>query len=120
MDSPTPSVYKMEHDGEEVFTVVEEQPDPEGGMPAFYQYIANNLKYPKEAREAGIEGKIFIEFIIDKDGKITDVRAIKGIGYGCDEEAVRVIEAAPAWNPGKHRGRNVKVSMVLPITFKLG
>ncbi len=115
-----PSVYKNRFNGEEIFTAVEDQPEPVGGMLTFYQYVANNLKYPKEAREAGIEGKVFIEFIIDTDGTIIDVKALKGIGNGCDEEAIRVIEAAPAWNPGKHKGRQVKVMMVLPITFKLG
>lgn len=115
-----PSVYKNDFNGEEIFTLVENQPEPAEGMPEFYQYVANNLKYPKEARDAGIEGRVLIEFIIDTDGKITDVKAIKGIGYGCDEEAIRVIQAAPAWNPGKHRGREVKVMMVLPIAFKLG
>ena len=107
-------------DADETFMVVEEQPMPEDGMEAFYKYIAQNLKYPTEARQKGIEGKVFIQFVVDKDGSLTEVKAIKGIGAGCDQEAVRVIEGAPAWNPGQQRGKVVKVRMVLPITFRLG
>ena len=89
-------------------------------MGAFYKYISTNLRYPDQARKMGVEGKVFVQFIVDKDGSITDVQAIKGIGEGCDEEAVRVIEGSNKWIPGKQRGRPVKVKMILPITFKLG
>ncbi len=109
-----------EEKAEEIFTIVEDQPQPEGGMAAFYQYVQKNLKYPAQARRMGIEGKVFVQFVVDKDGSLTDVQAVKGIGAGCDEEAVRVIEGAPKWKPGKQRGRPVKVRMILPITFKLG
>jgi len=68
----------------------------------------------------GIEGKVFVQFIVDKAGNITNVTAVKGIGAGCDEEAVRVIKGSPKWKPGKQRGKAVKVRMILPITFKLG
>jgi protein TonB len=105
---------------EEIFTIVEDQPAPKGGMAAFYEYVGKKLKYPAQARRMGIEGKVFVEFVVDKDGSITSVKAIKGIGAGCDEEAIRVIQTAPKWNPGKQRGRPVKVRMILPITFKLG
>jgi protein TonB len=109
-----------EEKAEEIFTIVEDQPTPEGGMAAFYQYVQKNLKYPAQARRMGIEGKVFVQFVVDKDGTIQDVKAVKGIGAGCDEEAVRVIKQSPKWNPGKQRGRAVKVRMILPITFKLG
>ncbi len=105
---------------DEIFMVVEDQPEPQGGYPAFYEYVGKNLKYPSQARRMGIEGKVFVQFVVDKDGTITEVQAIKGIGAGCDEEAVRVLKNAPKWTPGKQRGRAVKVRMVLPITFKLG
>lgn len=105
---------------EEIFTIVEDQPQPKGGMAAFYEYIGKKLKYPAQARRMGIEGKVFVEFVVDKDGTITSVKAIKGIGAGCDEEAIRVIQSSPKWNAGKQRGRPVKVRMILPITFKLG
>lgn len=105
---------------DEIFTIVEDQPEPEGGMAAFYAYVNKNIKYPAQARRMGIEGKVFVQFVVERDGTLTEVQAIKGIGAGCDEEAVRVIEGAPKWKPGKQRGRPVKVRMILPITFKLG
>lgn len=105
---------------EEVFTIVEDQPEPTGGMAAFYEYVRKNLNYPSQARRMNIEGKVFVQFVVDKDGSITEVQAVKGIGAGCDEEAVRVIKNSPKWKPGKQRGRPVKVRMILPITFKLG
>jgi protein TonB len=105
---------------DEIFTIVEDQPEPPGGMAAFYQYIAKNMNYPAQARRMGVEGKVFVQFVVDKSGNITEVQAVKGIGAGCDEEAVRVISEAARWKPGKQRGRPVKVRMILPITFKLG
>jgi len=102
-----------------IFDIVETDPSPIGGMKAFYQHVSKKMKYPNQARRMGIEGKVYVQFVIDKQGKLTDVRAVKGIGAGCDEEAVRVIKNAPDWSPGKQRGRPVKVRMILPITFKL-
>jgi len=107
-------------DVDEVFLVVEESAAPQGGMQAFYEYVGKKLKYPAQARRMGIEGKVFVEFVINRDGSIQDVKAIKGIGAGCDEEAVRVIQSAPSWKAGKQRGKPVRQRMVLPITFKLG
>jgi len=104
---------------EEVFTIVEDQPTPKGGMKAFYKYVNKNMRYPSQAKRMGIEGKVYVQFVVDKDGSITEVQAIRGIGAGCDEEAVRVIKGMPKWTPGKQRGRPVKVRMVLPIVFKL-
>jgi protein TonB len=109
-----------EEEVETIFTIVEDQPAPEGGMAAFYQFVQKQMKYPAQARRMGIEGKVFVQFVVDKDGTLTEVKAVKGIGAGCDEEAVRVIEGAPKWKPGKQRGRAVKVRMILPIQFKLG
>jgi protein TonB len=108
-----------EEEIEEIFQIAETQPTPEGGMPKFYEYIQKNLTYPEQARRMGIEGKVFVEFIVDKSGKLTEVKALKGIGAGCDEEAVRVVKNAPNWSPGKQRGRAVKVKMVVPIFFKM-
>jgi protein TonB len=107
-------------DPDQIFLVVEETATPTGGMPAFYEYVGKKLKYPAQARRMGIEGKVFVEFVIERDGTITDVKAIKGIGAGCDEEAVRVLQSAPKWKPGKQRGKPVRQRMVLPIAFKLG
>lgn len=108
-----------EESAEEIFTIVEEQPLPRGGMQAFYQFVAENLKYPTRASRTGIEGRVFVQFVVEKDGTLTDVQVVRGIGGGCDEEAIRVVSLAPKWNPGKQRGRPVRVRMVLPIVFKL-
>ncbi len=105
---------------DQIFSVVEDQPEPAGGYPAFYKFIQKNMDYPAQARRMGVEGKVYVQFVVDKDGSINEVKAIKGIGAGCDEEAVRVVKSAPKWKPGKQRGRAVKVRMVVPITFKLG
>ena len=107
---------------DEIFTVVEETATPKGGMSAFYKYVGEKLngRYPPQARRMGIEGRVFVEFVINKDGSISDVRAIKGIGAGCDEEAVKVVQGSPPWNPGKQRGKPVKQRYTLPIIFKLG
>ena len=104
---------------DEIFTIVEDQPEFPGGMGAFYGYVSSRLKYPSQARRMGIEGRVFLEFIVDKDGSLTNVRSVKGIGAGCDEEAVRVMKTVPKFKPGKQRGRAVKVKMVMPIYFKL-
>ncbi|MEK6479007.1 TonB family protein [Catalinimonas sp. 4WD22] len=107
---------KMEGD---VFTVVEEQPEYPGGMDAFYRYVSTEMKYPLEARQQGIEGRVFVQFVVEKDGSLSDVKTIKGIGGGCDTEAVRVLQNAASFSPGKQRGRPVRVRMVMPVTFKL-
>lgn len=104
---------------EEIFTVVEQWPTPPGGMQSFYNYVASELEYPASARRLGVEGMVFVRFVVEKDGSITDVVAVKGIGAGCDEEAIRVVQNAPAWNPGKQRGRAVRVLMTVPIRFIL-
>jgi protein TonB len=105
---------------EEIFSVVEETATPKGGLPAFYKYVGDKMKYPAQARRMGVEGKVFVQFVIGKDGSINDVKIIKGIGAGCDEEAARVMQSAPPWNPGKQRGKAVKQRYTLPIIFKLG
>lgn len=109
----------MEEETEEIFTIVEENAEPKGGLAAFYQYVGSQIKYPAQARRMRVEGRVFVEFVIGKDGKISDVVAVKGIGAGCDEEAVRIIQGAPPWKPGKQRGKPVRQRMVLPIVFKL-
>ena len=102
-----------------VHDVVEAMPSFPGGTEAFYRYISEHINYPKQAKKKGITGRVYVQFVIDENGKITDVTAIKGVGAGLDEEAVRVLENAPGWIPGKQRGRPVKVRMVVPITFRL-
>lgn len=102
-----------------IFTVVETPAAPVGGFAAFYADVSERMVYPGQARRMGVEGRVFVEFVVNRDGSLTDVRMVKGIGAGCDEVAVHVIETAPKWNPGKQRGKAVRQRMVLPIIFKL-
>ncbi len=104
---------------EEVLSFVEEMPSPIGGMQEFYSFLSKKMKYPKQARRMGMEGKVFVQFVVNEEGKMTDLEVVRGIGVGCDEEALRVMKLAPDWNPGKQRGRPVKVRMVVPIYFRL-
>lgn len=104
---------------EEVFTIVEELPEPIGGEKAFLQYLADNLEYPRTAARLGVTGRVFLKFVVEKDGSLTDIQVMKGIGAGCDEEAVRVLASAPKWKPGKQRGVPVRVYKIIPIYFLL-
>lgn len=104
---------------EQVFIVVEQMPEYVGGEQAMYKFISEHINYPAQAKEEGIEGRVFISFIVETDGKISTVEILKGIGGGCDEEAMRVIEEMPNWNPGKQRGKNVRVQYRVPIKFTL-
>ncbi len=103
----------------EIFTVVEEQPGYPGGEEARISFLQQNIKYPEEAKELGIQGKVFVTFVVEVDGSISDVRVLRGIGGGCDEEAIRVVRSMPKWVPGKQRGVPVRVQFNLPIKFTL-
>lgn len=108
-----------EEETDKIFLIVEQPATFKGGMAGFYDYVRKNLKYPSQGQRMGIEGKVFVEFVVGKDGKIGDVKVLRGIGGGCDQEAIRVLKRSPAWSAGKQRGRAVRQRMVLPITFKL-
>lgn len=108
-----------EEEVEEILTIVEEMPSFPGGTTAFHRYLQKNLHYTPMARKMGLEGKVFVQFIVDKEGKISEVEAVRGLGAGLDEEAIRIIENSPAWNPGRQRGRPVKTRIVIPINFAL-
>jgi protein TonB len=99
------------------FTFVEQEPQPPGGD--LQSYFAKNIKYPQKAINADVEGKVFVTFVVTSSGEVDDVKLLKGVGYGCDEEALRVVKAMPKWTPGKNGGREVKVRMNIPIVFKL-
>lgn len=103
----------------EIFTVVESMPEFPGGTGELYKYLGNSIKYPPLAKESGIQGRVFVNFVVEPDGSISNVKVLRGIGGGCDEEAVRVVENMPSWKPGKQRGKAVRVSYNLPIKFTL-
>jgi len=103
----------------EIFTVVEESPAFPGGDVARIKFLQQNIEYPTMARESGIQGTVYVTFVVEPDGKVSNVQILRGIGGGCDEEAIRVIKAMPKWNPGKQRGKPVRVQFNMPIKFTL-
>jgi TonB family protein len=104
----------------EVFDVVEESPNFPGGMEAWGKFMMENLEYPSLAKRMGVEGTVYLVFEVRTDGSVQNVEILRGIGAGCDEEAMRVVKKSPDWIPGKQRGRKVNVRMRLPVRFKLG
>ena len=102
-----------------VYQIVEEMPQFPGGENALMEYVSKNVVYPEEAKEKEIQGRVFIGFVVEKDGSIGEVKVLRGIGGGCDEEAVRVIKGMSKWKPGLQKGKPVRVSYQIPIYFKL-
>ena len=104
---------------DKVLEKAEVMPEYPGGEQAMMKFVADNVKYPQDARDKEISGRVLVSFVVEKDGSIGDVKVVKGIGGGCDEEAVRVVNAMPKWKPGMDKGKPVRVSYMMPITFKL-
>ncbi|MCF8297799.1 MAG: energy transducer TonB [Saprospiraceae bacterium] len=103
----------------EIFKVVEDPPSFPGGDEARIKFLQNNIEYPRMAMESGISGIVFVTFVVEPDGSVSKVGILRGIGGGCDEEAIRVIKAMPKWNAGKQRGKPVRVQFNMPIKFTL-
>lgn len=101
------------------FQVVEDMPRFQGGEAALMKYLSGHIHYPELAKETGIQGTVFIKFVIESNGRIDRVRVLRGIGGGCDLEAIRVVKNMPKWVPGKQRGKPVAVFFTLPVKFKL-
>ncbi|QDH81055.1 TonB family protein [Echinicola soli] len=114
-----PTGPPIEDKADEIIDFAEKMPAPPGGMEGWNNYLSKNLKYPRQAVQLGIEGTVFLAFVVNKDGSIQDVEILRGVGGGCSEEAIRVLENAPDWKPGLQGGRPVRVKMRLPIKFKL-
>lgn len=108
-----------EEDTNQILTIAEEQAAPVGGRSAFYKYVREEMRYPEQARKMQIEGRVFCEFVVNRDGSIQDVQIIRGIGAGCDEEAIRLIQASAPWTPAQQRGKIVRSKFNLAIIFKL-
>ena len=104
---------------DKVLEKAEVMPEYPGGEQAMMKFVADNVKYPQDAIDKEISGRVLVSFVVEKDGSIGDVKVVKGIGGGCDEEAVRVVNAMPKWKPGMDKGKPVRVSYMMPITFKL-
>ncbi len=112
-------VNDLGKDGKEVFDVTEVQPNPPGGMGGWNNYLASNLRYPTEAKNMGIEGTVIVVFLINSDGTVSNAEILRGIGAGCDEEALRVVQNSPKWTPAQQKGKVVNSRMRLPVRFKL-
>ncbi len=118
-DQPITDEEESDTKEDEIFVFVEDQPTYPGGDKARLEYLRNNIKYPEMAKESGIQGTVYVTFVVEKDGSISHVKVLRGIGGGCDEEAVRVIKNMPKWKPGKQRGRPVRAQFNMPIRFIL-
>ncbi len=105
--------------GKKVYKTVETLPEFKGGQNAMINYLVSNIKYPENAKKKGIQGKVFVAFIVGETGKVSNVRVVKGVNAELDAEAVRVVASMPDWNPGKDKGKAVDVELTLPIQFKL-
>ncbi len=117
----TPVVVEEEEEvaEETIFTVVENDPEFPGGMDALYKYLAQNIKYPQLARDNNITGRVYVTFVVEKDGSIANPKVLRDIGGGCGQEAIRVVKSMPKWTPGKQRGKAVRVQFNLPVNFSL-
>ena len=116
---PVETTDEEEVEEQQIFMVVESAPEFPGGEESLTKYLFENIKYPQMAKESGIQGRVFVTFVVERDGSVTDVRVLRGIGGGCDEEAIRVVKGMPRWTPGKQRGKPVRVQFNLPIKFTL-
>lgn len=102
-----------------VFVVVEKSPEFPGGDDSLYAFIGRNIKYPEAAKKNKIEGRVFVTFVIEKDGQVSSAKILRDIGGGCGEEALRIVNSMPKWKPGTQRGNPVRVQFNLPIMFQL-
>ena len=102
-----------------VYDVVEVMPQYPGGQIAMLKYIMENIKYPKQIMEEGIQGRVTVSFIVEKDGRVSNVRLLRSVQPSLDKEAIRVVKSMPKWTPGKHNGKPVRVRFNLPVMFKL-
>jgi len=107
------------HQDELVFTATEKRPEFKGGTRGMYKFLSQNIKYPNEAMKNKISGKVFLRFIVEKDGTLSDIQLMKGIGYGFDLEAIRVVKTMPNWIPGLNANKAVRCYYNLPISFSI-
>jgi protein TonB len=114
-----PAPVEEEEVTNEIFTVVEDMPAFPGGDAALLKFIGSNLKYPVIAQENGIQGRVIVSFVIERDGSVADAVVVRGIDPSLDKEALRVVKSMPKWTPGKQRGKPVRVKYTLPVTFRL-
>ena len=116
----TSVMAQTEVEDDAIFVVAENAPEFPGGSDSLYAYIARNIKYPETAKKEKIEGRVFVTFVIEKDGQVSNAKILRDIGGGCGEEALRVVKNMPKWKPGTQRGNPVRFQFNLPVSFMLG
>ncbi len=114
----SPPTEQPAKDQSQAYKKIEKQPEFPGGTTMLFKYITENLKYPLKAVPMKLEGKVYVGFTVKADGSVENVESMRGIGGGCDEEAVRIVKNMPKWKPGESKGKPVDVSIVVPVTFK--
>lgn len=114
-----PIVVEEPEKEEEIFQVVENQPEFPGGMVELMKYLQKNIKYPPVCQDQGIQGRVIVQFVVNSDGSIVDAQVVKPVNPHLDKEAIRVVNAMPKWKPGEQRGKKVRVRFTLPVTFRL-
>jgi TonB family protein len=102
-----------------IYTIVDNMPQPEEGYKHFYKYLQENLFYTQEALEKKIQGYVFVQFVVNTQGKLENIKVIRGLGFGLDEEVLRVFSESPSWRAGWHQGKKVKVRMTFNVAFRL-
>lgn len=115
----TPKAKAPKFGDDKIFVVVEHEPDFKGGMVAFHKYLQKNILYPAKSFENRIQGNVFVTFIVEMDGSLSDLKVVRGVSDDIDAEAIRVIKDSPKWNPGMQNGIIVRVAYTLPISFSL-
>ncbi|MCP9754820.1 energy transducer TonB [Lacihabitans sp. CCS-44] len=120
---PAPEITRTinmdEPDEQKVFISVEQQPQFPNGEKEMYKFLSQNINYPATAVRANVSGKVYLKFVVEKDGSIANIEIVKGIGFGCDEEAIKVIKSMPNWSPGKQNGKAVRVYFNMPVVYRL-
>ena len=107
-------------EGDKVYTATEKTPEPVGGYTELYKFMAATIRYPKEMHDKNVQGMVMVQFIVETDGSLSNIKAIRGPGYGAEEESVRVMGLSPKWIPGEQGGKVVRVQFTLPVKFTLG
>jgi protein TonB len=116
---PVKIQVSVEKTGEEIFNVVEQMPEYPGGMGELMKFIQRNIRYPKEAQEQGKQGRVIVQFVVEKDGSITEAKVARSADPQLDAEALRIVSEMPKWTPGKQRGKEVRTRFTLPVSFRL-
>ena len=117
--APVVQEEEEEESAQQIFTVVEKQPEYPGGTAELFKYLSKAIKYPVIAQENGIQGRVVCSFVVNRDGSIVDIQVMRGVDASLDKEAVRVISEMPKWKPGEQRGKPVRVRFILPVQFRL-